>query len=280
MSMKFQTQLELDSIEDPMLNNMWEVVMPKLDIQYLMSKGIDAYFGGKWNGYNEFAPIVEEITFAPLGFRNSTDIRAGTTYYNIPLDKIDAKEANLTFYCDKEMKTQFYLKAWKETIFNEEDEFYYLPYQYKKDIFVYFYGLTETTVTTTPIIQYCLKGCYPITQDDITLKYSKNADRFRITQKFNVDRVIIESYNSNSMAHGISSTIKGISNLAKAVSPTNVIKNMFKSSTSSMGTEAHKAADEAYGITYSPGSDSNGMGMITAAAAGALAKPITKKLGI
>ena len=277
MSMKFQTQLELDKIEDPMLNNMWEVVMPKLDIQYLMPTGT---FGGSWNGYNEYAPTVEEITFAPLGFKNSTDIRAGTTFYNIPLDKLDAKEANLTFYCDKQMKTQFYLKAWKETIFNEEDEFYYLPYQYKKDIFVYFYGLTETMASTTPVIQYCLKGCYPITQDDITLKYSKTADRFRITQKFNVDRVIIASYNSNGISGGIAAATRAISNLAKAVSPTNVIKNITSGFSKSIGAEAHKTADEAYGITYSPGSDSNGMGMITAAAAGALAKPITKKLGI
>jgi hypothetical protein len=257
MSIKFQTQLSVDNIEDPMLNNMWEVIMPELDISaYTQSPvGLDA-----WLGYKQFAPIVEEITFAPLGFKNSTDIRAGTTFYNIPLDKLDAKEANLTFYCDKQMKTQFYLKAWKDTIFNEEHEFYYLPYQYKKDIFVYFYGLTETMATTTPVIQYCLKGCYPITQDDITLKYSKNADRLRITQKFNVDRVIVDNYNTNS----ISKIAKGLGNIASAANPRQVVKNIFSSTFSATGID-YKSQDNSYGIYNS----SSGSGF---------AKELTRKL--
>ena len=136
---------------------------------------------------DQYRPIVEEITFAPLGFENSKNIRAITTYYNVPVDKQDAKEANITFYCDTNMRAQYYIRAWRAMIFNEEDEYYYLPYQYKRDILVYFYGLGSVS----PIITYRLKGCYPLLQDDFTLKYSKDAERVRISQKFNVDRVII-----------------------------------------------------------------------------------------
>ena len=38
-----------------------------------------------------------------------------------------------------------------------------------------------------------MKGCYPISQSDFELQYSRDPKRLRITQKFNVDRVITDS---------------------------------------------------------------------------------------
>ena len=183
MSYNFRSQLQIDNLPDPMITNRWEVIMPELFLP---------------NG-EKYRPIIEEITFAPLGFENSKNIRAITTYYNVPVDKQDAKEANITFYCDTNMTAQYYLKAWRSMIFNEEDEYYYLPYQYKRDILVYLYGLG----TLTPTIAYRLKGCYPLLQDDFSFKYSKQADRLRISQKFNVDRVIIGDRAGSSLGSGI-----------------------------------------------------------------------------
>jgi hypothetical protein len=204
MSLKFRSQLQVDNLPDPMTSNRWEVIMPEMNIGYLLGGNVGWSWLDAQNG--RYSPIVEEITFAPLGFKNSQDIRAITNYYNVPVDKQDAKEANITFYCDTNMKAQYYIKAWREMVFNEADEYYYLPYQYKRDILVYFYGLGSTT----PVISYKLKGCYPLLQDDFSLKYSKQAERLRISQKFNVDRVII----SGGYGSGISSVLGSVGNIA------------------------------------------------------------------
>ena len=179
MSLRFRTQLQVDMMPDEQVDNRWEVVMPKMRLESKTLWGL---------GY-PYYPIVESIHFAPLGFKNSTNIRAITTYYNIPIDKEDAKEANITFYCDTGMLVQYYIQAWKDLIFNQEHEFYYYPWQYKRDIYVLFYGYGGTI----PTAKYILKGCYPITQSDFELQYSRDPKRLRITQKFNVDRVITDT---------------------------------------------------------------------------------------
>lgn len=177
MSLRFRTQLQVDMMPDEQVDNRWEVVMPKMNLQL-----------GELRVY-PYYPIVESIHFAPLGFKNSANVRAVTTYYNIPIDKEDAKEANITFFCDTGMLIQYYIQTWKDLMFNQEHEFYYYPWQYKRDIYVLFYGYGGTT----PTAKYILKGCYPITQSDFELQYSRDPKRLRITQKFNVDRVITDT---------------------------------------------------------------------------------------
>lgn len=244
MSMKFRSQLQVDNIDDPFIANLWEVILPELDISMYVNSSIS-------NNTAKYAPIVEEITFAPLGFENSTDIRAITTYYNIPLDKKDAKEANISLYCENDMKAQYYLKAWREMMFNEEHEFYYEPWQYKRDIIVNFYGLSSET----PVIQYYLKGAYPILQDDITLKYSRTPNRFIITQKFNVDRVIIQNYNQNGRngllgtAVGLASTLAEAAGNIKKIGANTLTNAILSSKQKAIGVTPQQQ-DNAYGTDY------------------------------
>lgn len=157
---------------DEQLDNRWEVVMPRFDVDFL-----------------PYTPIVESIHFAPLGFKNSTDNRAVTNYYNVPIDKDDSRDANITFFCDTGMMAQYYISEWKSMVFNQEHEFYYYPWQYKRDIYVYFFGAGSAV----PVARFVLKGCYPITQSDYELQYSRDPKRLRITQKFNVDRVMMDN---------------------------------------------------------------------------------------
>lgn len=178
MSLRFRSQLSIDMMPDEQIDNRWEVIMPKMNLP----TGI--------GGINyPYYPIVESIHFAPLGFKNSTNIRAITTYYNMPVDKEDAKEANITMFCDTGMLAQYYIQAWKDLIFNQDHEFYYYPWQYKRDITVLFFGVGGAV----PTARFLLKGCYPITQSDFELQYTRDPKRLRITQKFNVDRVIADS---------------------------------------------------------------------------------------
>lgn len=175
MSLRFRSQLSIDLMPDEQIDNRWEVIMPKMNL----SARAMSY---------PYYPIVESIHFAPLGFKNSTNVRAVTTYYNIPVDKEDAKEANITMYCDTGMLAQYYIEAWKDEMFNKEHEFYYYPSQYKKDIVVLFYGAGSAA----PTARFLLKGCYPILQSDYELQYNRDPKRVKITQKFNVDRVVID----------------------------------------------------------------------------------------
>lgn len=203
MGYRFQHQLQVDNLPDPMLDNAWEVIMPQIDIrQYLGTneKDNENVSGKIWSLANStiYAPIVEQIVFAPAGFKNSQDIRAVTHFYGIPEDTEEAKEINLTFYCDTSLMVQYYLYAWREQIFNREHEFYYMPHQYKKDIVVLMYGNHNTLAS----MKYILKGCYPILQDDFELTYTRTPKRMRITQKFNVDRVELDkTFLSRSIAN-------------------------------------------------------------------------------
>lgn len=190
MSIRFRSQLQIDMMPDEQLDNRWEVVMPRLTIKSETLGGI---------GF-PYTPIVESIHFAPLGFKNSTDIRAITNYYNVPLDKEDSKEANITFFCDTGMMVQYYISKWKSMMFNSEHEFYYLPWQYKRDIYVFFFGMGSAV----PVAQFILKGCYPIMQSDYELQYSREPKRLRITQKFNVDRVVMsEKYKTAAISSAL-----------------------------------------------------------------------------
>ena len=173
MSLRFRSQLSVDMMPDEQIDNRWEVIMPKMNLPTHL---IDY----------PYYPTVESIHFAPLGFKNSTNVRAVTSYYNVPVDKEDAKEANITMFCDSGMLVQYYIAEWKKLIFNQVHEFYYYPWQYKKDIIVLFYGAGSAA----PTARFVLKGCYPITQSDYELKYSRDPQRLKITQKFNVDRVV------------------------------------------------------------------------------------------
>ena len=189
MGYRFQHQLQVDNLPDPMLDNAWEVIMPEIDIlKYLSDNGEEASVTGSLFTSSRYAPIVEQIVFAPAGFKNSQDIRAVTHFYGIPEDTEEAKEINITFYCDTSLMVQHYLYAWREQIFNREHEFYYMPHQYKKDIIVEMYG----TLNKVASVRYILKGCYPILQDDFELTYTRTPKRMRITQKFNVDRVELD----------------------------------------------------------------------------------------
>lgn len=225
MSLRFRSQLQIDNLPDPQTTNRWEVIMPELMIGHLM------------DGFNKketYQPIIEEINFAPLGFMNSQNIRAITTYYNVPIDKMDAKEANLTFYCDANMRAQYYIKAWRDMIFNEDDEFYYLPYQYKRDILVYFYDMGGTS----PAIQFKLKGCYPLLQDDFHLFYSKQAKRLTINQKFNVDRVIISHREgSGGLSNGIHDLGTAIAGIGNMINPANLTSKLINSALSAAGVK-------------------------------------------
>lgn len=190
MSLRFRSQLNVDLLPDEQLDNRWEVIMPGISLTEAISGSGYSSLGFLTNvNLSKYYPIVEEIIFAPLGFKNSQNIRAVTNYYNVPVDKEDAKEANITMFCDSGMLAQYYLMAWRGQMFNAAHEFYYYPWQYKKDIVVLFYGAGSAA----PVAKFTLKGCYPLFQDDYKLKYSREPNRLTLTQKFNVDRVVADS---------------------------------------------------------------------------------------
>lgn len=187
MSIRFRSQLNIDLMPDEQLDNRWEVMMPMLKIPMSESEfpkvGVTDY-----SGY-PYMPTVEAIHFSPLGFKSTTNNRAVTNFYNVPSDKEDSRDTNITMYCDTGMIVQYYLAVWKKMVYNVEHEFYYQPWQYKKDIEVYFYGAGSVM----PSAHFTLKGCYPTVQSDFELQYSRDPKRLRITQKFNVDRVSVDT---------------------------------------------------------------------------------------
>ena len=227
MSSKFRSQLNVDNIQDPFISNLWEVMLPELSISHMVP------------GNNSYAPIVEEITFAPLGFEHSPDIRAITTYYSVPIDKRDAQEANITMYCENDMKAQYYIKAWQEMMFNQEHEFYYEPWQYKRDIIINMYSPTEST----PVLQYFLKGCFPLLQNDIQLKYSKQPGRLTITQKFNVDRVVLKPYSQSGRGNSLSTIVNSVTGIVSSV------QNIAKNGVSTIMNSIMSSKNKSNGVT-------------------------------
>lgn len=201
---RFQSALQVDYIADCATDDRFEVIMPKLDlVNYENNRkscncGCSALsLGSFWDkfssvaGLNSYQPIVEEINFKPLAFKSETR-RVRTGFYNLASDIEPYGDVVITMFCDNSMLTQYYLEAWRATIFNFNGEFYYPGTLYKKNIEVYVYGPGNLQSENLAVCHFTLKGCYPSSQESFKFKYSMTPNRLVITQNFKVDRITFD----------------------------------------------------------------------------------------
>lgn len=186
MSLRYQSQVQVDLIPDEQTNNRFEVLMPFMSLT--KGSGTDSIgfsnFTNIVSNLFQYTPMVESITFTPQAF-NTGFTRVNSYYWGYPQDKQSIKNMNITLYLDVGNLAMYYLEAWKNLMFNQEYEYYYPPQRYKKDIVVLLYGLGGVSASTI----YFLRGCFPIETSAFELAYSKDPKRLTVTQTFSVDRV-------------------------------------------------------------------------------------------
>lgn len=238
MSLRFQSQLQVDNIADTQLDNQFEVIMPSLPLLSDKSTSWTSLSGILNNtGLSTYTPIVEEITFGVKNFTTDTR-RVRTGWCNVPADIENYRDVTLTFYCSSGMLTQYYLAAWKSLIFDADGEYYNPMAVYKKNIEVFFYGAGNIGAIVPEAAHYTLKGCFPYSQEIYKLKYSNEPQRLRITQLFKVDAVVA-NYNtakSSIISETITSPLSAVSNV------------VYNAATNIFGGGASKySADDVYG---------------------------------
>lgn len=194
--LRYQSQLQIDSIPDEQLDNMFEVVMPAL---YLNNSKKESE-GGIWstvktfatNAFNVYNPIVEEISFGVRDFGTNTR-RVRTGWCNVPDDIQNYKDVSITFFCSSGMLTQYYLETWKKLVFDDEGEYYNPMSVYKKDIEVFFTGPGGVNTSWTSTAHYTLKGCFPYSQDPYKLQYTADPKRLTLTARFKMDKIVFDA---------------------------------------------------------------------------------------
>jgi hypothetical protein len=203
--LRFQTQLQVSSLPDELIDNQFEVIMPKLNIQDFdqniasacKSKGFLSEVINSALGQS-YMPIVEQINFEPQKLK-TTARRVRTGWYNLPQDLENYGTVTMTFFCSNGMLTQYYLEAWRNMIFNKEGEFFYPSYVYKKNIEVYIYGPGNVALEeNSAVARFTLKGCFPIAQEQFKFRYSNNPKRVTITATFQVDKIVYDETLANS----------------------------------------------------------------------------------
>lgn len=231
MSLRFQSQLNIDLIPDSQTQDQFEVQMPALtltsngDTSWTSLKGIANNVSG-----GSYSPIVEEITFGVRNFKSDTR-RVRTGWCNVPSDIENYQDVSITMFCSSGMLTQYYLDTWKSLVYNEAGEYYNTMAYYKKNIEVYFYGPADLGVSLSPIAHITLMGCWPSKQDNYKLMYDDNPKRLRILQIFKCDKIVVDqSYKLSSIIKElvtapsslVDNTISAISNSISPVSEYNV----------------------------------------------------------
>lgn len=249
---RFQSQVSIDNLPDEQIDSKWECVLPTISL--------DSSVGGI-----DYTPIVEEITFRGTSFSNE-EFRIATRFYNAPSDRESFGECIMTLYCEQGMLPVYYLRSWRNLIFDPLHQFYYCNItensalnvlssnvknsnqrmsnnqinatsNWKKNIEIYFYGVGSVT----PIAHATLYNAYPVSQGDYSLQYSLQPKRFRINCTFRYDNVIWDSSYRNSAI--ISSLLAGnpIGTLMdqglNALS--NTISNTWESSGMDIITQSH-----------------------------------------
>lgn len=209
MSLRFASQLNVDALPAEALNSEFEVIMPSLNIilqsasKNAKSKGIGGIISDATNlferakntlvgnsiSYN-YTPIVEQIQFKPRSFvKDNRRIR--TQWTNVAADLENLGEVQIIMFCSNGMLTQYYLDAWRNLVFDKDGEYYNPMEVYKKNIEVYFYGATSIG-SFIPVAHFTLKGCFPVSQEAYSLKYTNKPDRIQISANFSVDRIVTD----------------------------------------------------------------------------------------
>ncbi len=188
MALRFNSQLMVDNLPDPSLDNQFEVIMPEIPL-------------GSDENPQPYQPIVEEIRFTQRNFE-AIEHRIRTSFVNVPKDIASYRAVDITMYCSEGLLTQQYLATWRSLVFNSVGEYYNPMSVYKKDIVVAFYGsVPKIEVSRSnlgyeslyPVMRFTLHGCWPLTQDDYKLKYSSTPQRLRINQRFSIDSVTYDA---------------------------------------------------------------------------------------
>jgi len=204
--LRFTSALQVAAIPDEQLEDRFEVIMPTLDIgvagkELIPTETGESLVGNYWNKMtgSSYCPIVEEIVFGTMNFKTDTR-RVRTGWYNLPTDIENYKEVSITMFCSVGMLTQYYLETWKRLIFDPYGEYYNPGSVYKKNIEVYFEGIASAPSfdlmaggDAAHSMHITLAGCFPSMQDSYKLSYSADPKRMRLTQKFKVDKVIIDT---------------------------------------------------------------------------------------
>ncbi len=229
MSLRLQTAFQIENLPDEQNNNSFEVLLPTLDI--INTKANDTKTSGAtetkptfWEkvgnglatvaknvaGY-KYSPIVEEITFTPRAFKTETR-RIRTNWINFAVDLENMEQVSITMFCSQNMLTQYYLNAWQDLIYDKEGEYFKPLANYKKDIEVYFYGSSLTSLTSAASsmlgsgdtssgasAHFTLKGAFPVKQGTYTLQYSNDPKRLTITATFVYDKIVFDEELAGSM---------------------------------------------------------------------------------
>ena len=201
--LRFQSQVEISSIADELVENQWEVLMPSLNINDFNANicGCSNTFMSSISsvlGLEKYTPIVEQINFRPQSFKNTAQ-RARTGWINLPEDKENDDIVTITMFCSAGMLTQYYLDAWKSMMFNEEGEFFYPSYMYKKNIEIYIYGPGNIQLEqASAVAHFTLQGAYPFSQEPYKFTYTNNPKRVRITASFRIDKIVWDKNLANS----------------------------------------------------------------------------------
>lgn len=200
MGFRFQSALQVANIADEMIENQFEVIMPKLNIDPNSDNAqntsvIKSLFSLSLP--TSYQPIVEAINFGVRNFKTTTR-RIRTGWINIAEDIENYEDVALTMFCSSGLLTQYYLAAWKALIFDPVAECYNPCTYYKKDIHVFFYGPGGVASDTTATGHMTLHGCFPYKQDKFKLQYASEPQRLRITQTFKVDKVTFDTTTAKS----------------------------------------------------------------------------------
>ena len=195
MSLRFQSALAIEALPDDMVDNQWEVIMPKLDIANPYSQAEGGILSMFTSALTSYQPIVESITFGVTNFKTNTR-RVRTMWCNVPEDIENYHDVNITMFCSANMLTQYYLSAWRQLVYNSEGEYYNPMSVYKKNIEVYFYGPGNIGTSMTAAAHFTLQGCFPAQQSNYQLDYKDDPQRLRITATFKVDKVVYAGSNA------------------------------------------------------------------------------------
>lgn len=125
---------------------------------------------------------VEEVNVPHPSLNAKSPLFGAGTYTYVPGFR-EIGTVNLSLYEDSKMTTTKWLKEWQSRIYRESDGAYFLPTNYKRDMFFSIMDVTGKVIAVVEMI-----NAWPTTMSEWPLSYS-NADRLVIRQDFAVDRV-------------------------------------------------------------------------------------------
>ncbi len=130
--------------------------------------------------------IAETIELSFPGFSPETRVAHGSERH-YP-GRMTVEPAAITFYETYDYLTTKALDRWRKLVRNPDTGAYGMPAVYKKVIYAYLYGLENNSHMLTAIME----GCWPTTQQAMSLQYDDDTGRQKIPVSFSVDRFTLK----------------------------------------------------------------------------------------